>query len=51
MLTPQSNKMQYRIHLLAIFCELQPNQHVLKYISEIFHFQPALPSRHLIDDI
>ena len=42
MLTPQSNEMQNRMHLLAIFCELQPNQRVLKYFSKLLRFQPAL---------
>ena len=42
MLTPQSNQMQSKIHLHAIFCELQPNQRVLKYFSRFLHFQPAL---------
>ena len=48
MLTPKSNEMQSKIQPYAIFCELQPNQHVLKYISEIFHFQPALLKALLI---
>ena len=42
MLTPQINQMQSKIHLHAIFCELQPNQRVLKYFSKFLHFQPAL---------
>ena len=42
MLTPQSGKIQYKIHLLATFCELQPNQHVLTCILKNLRFQPAL---------
>ena len=49
MLTPQSNKIQYEIHILATFCELPPNQRVLKCISKILCFQPALRQWGVID--
>ena len=44
MLTPQSDKIQYTIHIQARFCELQPNQRVLKCLYKILRFQPALYS-------
>ena len=42
MLSPQNNRKQNYLHPLAIFCELQQNQHVLESFSNFLRFQPAL---------
>ena len=34
--------MQFEVCFMAIFCELQPDQHVLKWFSKILCFQTAL---------
>ena len=34
--------MQFKVCFMAIFCELQPDQHVLKRFSKILRFQTAL---------
>ena len=34
--------MQFKVCFMAIFCELQPDQHVLKWFSKILRFQTAL---------
>ena len=42
MLTPHGTFERYKMHRIAYFCELQPNQRVQKYFLKSLRFQTAL---------